>query len=86
MKKLIISFKSRNDVFSFSRLLQQNGISSSTINTPAKIGSSCSLSLRCDAQYLPKIKNLLYQAKPNSFKGLFLLSINQQSEQIVRLI
>ena len=55
MKALIISFKSRNDIFSFSRLLRENNISNSTINTPKNIGSPCSLSIKCSFNNLEKI-------------------------------
>ena len=86
MKKLIIALKSRNDIFSFSRLLQQNGVFNTTINTPNSIGSTCSLSIRCDAQHLEKVKHLIYQIRPNSFYGLFLLNFTQQGEQILKLV
>lgn len=86
MKKLIISFKSRNDIFSFSHILQQNGVFNSKINTPNKIGSPCSLSIKCDAQYLEKVRRLIYQIKPNSFNGLYMVINNSMGEQISKLM
>jgi len=86
MKKLIISFKSRNDIFSFSRLLQQNGILNSTINTPKQIGSTCSLSIKCDAQHIEKVKNLLYQIRLKSFNGLFIITNTPYGYQISKIL
>ena len=86
MQTLIISFKSRNDIFSFSHLIQQHGITNSTVNTPRNIGSPCSLSIRCPTQYLEKIKSLLFKTRPLSFNGLFLITPASFGEQITKLL
>ncbi len=75
MKHLIISFKSREHVFYFSRNLQQNGVFNSIINTPSKIGATCSLSIKCDAQSLSKVKSLISQKRHLSFSGLYSISV-----------
>lgn len=86
MKQLIISFKSRNEIFSFSRLLQQNGAFNSIINTPKTIGSSCMLSIRCDYMLLGTVQRLLSQQRPNSFLGIYMLNHTPYGEQISKIM
>lgn len=86
MQNLIISFKSRNDIFSFSRLLQHHGIANSTISTPRNIGSPCSLSIKCTTQHLEKIKSLLSKTRPHTFNGIFLIASTNFGEQITKLL
>ena len=40
MKHLIISFKSRNELYSFARFIKSNNVFFSIINTPKSVGSS----------------------------------------------
>lgn len=86
MKYLIISFKLRNDVYSFERILRQNRIFASIINSPKSVGSSCMLSLKTDFSNLNFIIQILKQIKPRSFLGVFSVEKTNLGEQTLRLV
>ena len=67
MKHLIISFKSRTNLYSFAKILNLNNISYSIINTPRSIAVNCGLSLQVNFMYLNKVVFLL---KQNNFLGV----------------
>ena len=85
MKYLIISLKSRNDIYAFCNILKRHNIFYSTINSPKGIGSSCMLSIKTSYASLNIVNNLLSQHRPKSFLGLFCLQQNGISEQVTRL-
>ena len=85
-KFLIISFKSRNDIYAFENILKQNYIFCSIINTPKGIGSSCTLSIKTNYNALSKITLLLKKANLKSFLGLYSLTQNEFGNQIYKLI
>ena len=76
MKTLIITFKSRNQLLNFAKILKQNQIQYSIINTPSNISSNCTLSLSIPRILYNKILHLLKQYQPNGFLGLFLIDKN----------
>ena len=86
MKHLIISFKSRNELYGFAHLLKSNGIYLSIINSPKSIGSSCMLSIKTDYRNLGKISQLLRQHQPRSFLGLYSILSSNNGEQIFKLM
>ena len=73
-KYLIISLKSRNEIYSYYNFLKAVGIFVSIINSPSIIGSSCMLSLKLDYKHLNQIVNILNKQKPRSFLGLYSIS------------
>ena len=85
MKHLIISFKSRNDIYSFADILKRNNIFYSIINAPKNIGSSCMLAIKTNFQNYHLVQNLLNN-KPKSFLGLFLISPSIHANQTIRLL
>ncbi len=85
-KFLIISFKSRNDIYAFENILKQNYIFCSIINTPKNIGSSCTLSIKTNYNVLNQITNLLKKSNLKSFLGLYSLTQNEFGNQISKLI
>ena len=86
MKQLLISFKSRNELYSFARLLKANNIIFSIINTPKSIGSSCILSIKTEHKNLNFISNLLSQFNPKSFLGVYSFISSPNGNQIFRLL
>ncbi len=86
MKHLIISFKSRNELYGFARVLKSNGIYLSIINSPKSIGSSCMLSIKTDFKNLGSVSQMLRRYQPKSFLGLYLVHQTSNGEQILRLM
>lgn len=85
-KVLLLSLKSRNEIYSYSTFLKNNGISISIINSPKSIGSSCMLSIKIDYKYLNQIVNLLNKQRPKSFLGLYSLTQLPNGNQAIRLM
>ena len=86
MKNLIIAFKSRNELYSFAKILKSNNISVNIINSPKTIGSTCTLSIKTDYRFFNQIKSLLLYFKPHSFLGLFAFQTSSNSNQAIRLM
>ena len=84
-KFLIISLKSRNEIYSYSNFLKQQGMFVSIVNSPNSIGSSCMLSIKLDYKYLNQIVNIINKQKPKSFLGLYLIS-QLNGNQTIRLM
>lgn len=82
MNYLIISFKNRNSLMAFNKILNNRGISTSVINTPRSIAVSCGLSLKTDTSNINNIIMLLNYADLSGFIGLFLYSRTNGYEQI----
>lgn len=82
MNYLIISFKNRNGLMAFNKMLTSNGIFTSVINTPRTIAVSCGLSLKTDYKNLKYVINLLQIATPVGFTGLYLYNRTNGYEQI----
>lgn len=80
MKTLIITFKSRNQLLNFTRILKQNQIPYSIINTPNNISSTCTLSLNIPQMFYNKVLALIKQYKPSGFLGLFLIDKNNYNQ------
>ena len=85
MKYLIISFKSRNELYGFANAMKSNGISLSIINSPKGVGSTCLLSIKTDYKNLDKIYKILRHYNPKSFLGLYLINQSLNGEQILKL-
>ena len=86
MKYLIISFKSRNELYGFAKILKSYGIYLSIINSPKGIGSSCTLSIKTDFKNLTLITQLISQYHPKSFGGLFSIQQAFNGQQIFKLM
>lgn len=86
MKHLIISFKSRNELYGFARVLKYNGIYLSIINSPKSIGSSCMLSIKTDFRNLGSVSQMLRRYQPKSFLGLYSIQSTNNGEQIFKLM
>ena len=86
MKYLIISFKSRNSTYEFNKLLKLRGVFSSVINTPKRISSSCSLSVKSDYRNYTIILELIKTLKPTTLIGMFIVEESGFSQNIVRVI
>lgn len=86
MKYLIVSYKSRNSLYAFAKILRQYGIASSIINTPRNIALSCGLSLKVDFAFYGQVSGLINVAHLPGFWGVFMLTKAQTHDQIERLI
>ena len=86
MKNLIITFKSRNELYNFANILKRHGIVVSIINSPKSIGSSCMLSIKTDFKNLNLISQILRQVKLRSFLGLYSIQITNNGEQTLRIL
>ena len=85
MKNLIISFKTRNSLYAFSKTLRANGISVSIINTPRNIAISCGLSIKTDMRHFSIISTMIRQSNLTDFIGMFSEARNGNSTQFERL-
>ena len=85
-KYLLLSLKSRNEIYAYSNFLKNNRIPISIINSPQTISSSCTLSIKIDYLFLNKIVNLINKQKPKSFLGLYTLSQQNNTTQTIRLM
>lgn len=86
MKYLIVSYKSRNSLYAFQKMLRQMGIASSIINTPRNIALSCGLSLKIDFAFYAQVAGLVGSSRLTGFWGVFLLTKTPTHDQIERLI
>lgn len=71
MKYIIISFNSRTNLMSFAKILRNSQIPMNIINTPHKISSSCSLSIKADILFQPKILTLLSFSNVEGLLGVY---------------
>ncbi len=85
MKYIIIAFKNRTNLQSFTNILRQNGINISIINTPRKLSLSCGLSVKTDFRNYSKVLNIIKNLKITGFDGIFLLTQYGLREQIEKL-
>lgn len=86
MKYLIIAFRSRNNLMQFNQLLHSRNIKTRIINTPHKISSSCSLSIKTDLSFLSIIETLLRQNLLGGFLGLYSVQEFNGFSQVVKIL
>ena len=86
MKYLIISFQSKNNLMQFNQLLHSRNINTRIINTPHKISSSCSLSIKTDLSFLSIIESLLKQISLGGFLGLYSVNEFNGFSQVVKIL
>ena len=85
MKYIIISFKNRNSVYAFLKILKNFNIFSSIINTPHNISKSCGLSLKADFGYHNQVVNILKNSRLTDLIGIFVVERQGFNERITRL-
>ncbi len=86
MKYLIITFTSRNNLMSFAKILGSHHIPTRIINTPHKISSSCTLSIKTEQIFQSNIINLLRQVNLSGFLGLYSVNELNGYTQVVKII
>lgn len=86
MKHILISFKSRNELYGFAKILKSNGIYFSIINSPKNIGSSCMLSIKTEFTNLNSISQLIKKYQPKTFLGLYSTQVTPNGNQTLRLM
>lgn len=86
MKQIIVSFKNRNNLYAFVRLIRNSGVAVSIINTPHSISVSCGLSARLDFRYFSLIKTLLIQYGTADLIGVFLVERLNGYDRTERLL
>lgn len=72
MKHILIAFKSRNSIYSFSNFLKTVNIKSDIINTPRSISSSCGLSLKISLYHYQNVINIIKNKSNLNIIGLFI--------------
>ena len=85
MKYIIISFKNRNSVYTFVKILKNFNIFSSIINTPHSVSRSCGLSLKVDFSYSNSIINIINSSHIQDIIGVFVVERQGFNERITRL-
>ncbi len=86
MKFLIISYKSRNNLFAITQTLKKLGVIVSIINTPRNISISCGLSAKTDVKNLSLVTNIIKQSGMGGFLGAYIISFINGHEQIERVL
>ena len=86
MNHLLISFKSRNSIFAFNRILKQFGITSEIINTPKQVSISCGLSLKIKKEHFSVVVRVLNQSKLPGFLGVFSINPSKNNAKFIRII
>ncbi len=82
MKYLIISFKSRNNVMTFAKLMRKNGLYVSIINTPRSVSISCGLSIRSEFNNLQAVLSLLRKSNLSGLIGVYAITRKGSHEEI----
>ena len=85
MKYLIVHFKNKTSLYTFSKILKNYNINHSIINTPNSISRSCSLSIKTEIFYKNSIINTLETSRINDFAGIFIIERHGFNERIQRL-
>ena len=85
MKHIIISFKSRNSLFSFVKVARGHGLNLKIVNTPRIVSVSCGLSAKTDFNNYHTIINILSMNRFADLLGVFLFQTIGTSEQVQRL-
>lgn len=73
MKSINISFKSRNSVQLFFKILKTHNIPAEITNTPKTISISCGLSVKTNYSFLPIIFKLVQSSNLSGFLGIYLV-------------
>jgi len=85
MKYIIISFKNRNCLYTFLKILKNFNIFSSIINTPHSVSRSCGLSLKVDFSYYNTVINIINTSRVQDIIGVFAVERQGFNERISRL-
>lgn len=71
MRELIAVFKSRRDAMQFGMMMGKRGIKVQAISTPAKVGSTCDLSVRFPRGAYGIAEMVLSRGEFQSFRGFY---------------
>jgi len=85
MKYLLISFKNRNSLYTFAKILKNFGISNNIINTPHSVSRSCGLSIKTALSHHNNIINIIKTSRIQDIIGVFIVERNGFNERISRL-
>lgn len=85
MSYLIASFASRNETLTYAKLLKNNGLQASIINTPAGVSQGCTISVRLPYNTLAFAQRMLNLGRFTSFLGFFTLFYQNGREVISRI-
>lgn len=81
MNYIIIAFRSRNDLMAFSKVLRQNRIPHSIVNTPRNVSVSCGMSIKLEYKYYNLILSLLRTSNTQGFMGIYAL-VGDKAERL----
>lgn len=85
MTYLIINFKNKSSLYTFSRILKNFSIGHNIINTPHQISRGCSLSISIEYSYKSSVINILKVTPTVDISGIFALEKYGFGERIKRL-
>lgn len=85
MKFVIISFKSRNNVQMFAKIMRSYSIPAEIISTPRSISISCGLSVKTSYNYLSTTYKLLQSSNLENCLGIFILEKHGIKETTQRI-
>lgn len=85
MNKILIIFKSKNSLMAFSKILRNNRLNVSIINTPHSIMTSCSQSILTDYKNYNLVLILLEQANLPGFLGIYQFANYTGADMINRI-
>ena len=85
MKKLIISFKNRDNLFNFVNILRNNRINVQIINTPHSISVSCGLSAKTNISNYNAVVSILRRINGYGLIGVYSIEYDGIKEKSERL-
>ena len=81
-----MAFSLRNQLMNFVKILQSHRIPTRIINTPHKISSSCTLSIKTELIFQSEIIGILKQVNLSGFLGLYSVNDFNGFTQVNRII
>ena len=71
MNVIIAAFQSRRDAFSYAEALEGYGVAVRVVGTPARVGTSCGLSVKFPRSAVPVAERVLSSGDYASFLGFY---------------
>ena len=72
MEYMIATFRSRTETINFANILRSYKVNVLIISTPRQINVSCGISVKFNAAYEERAREILSRRKFDSFGGLYL--------------
>lgn len=86
MKKAIVVFKSKTEVFRFMEEIRSRGAAASTVGTPAQAKIGCGISVKIDYGYLPLAKKIIAGGGYGAFYGIYAVTTAGGRTETVKIM